>query len=283
MLTEEQIQKIELKATEIRKDIIKMLLSAGSGHPAGALGMADVFATLYFSGKLNWDPTDPWNENRDRVILSAGHICPVWYATLAHAGAFSHELLLTLRKIGSPLQGHPHYRELPGIENTAGPLGQGLSQAIGQALAARIDRRGYRVYAILSDGELQEGQNWEALMFAGKNKLHNLTVIIDRNRIQIDGQTEQVMPLEPLVAKLRAFNWMTAEVDGHNAAEIEAELEKARKNTQGPVAIIARTIPGKGVEFMEGNYIWHGKTPNQEQGEEGLRQLRSLWGKLAEE
>ena len=216
MLTEEQIQEIELMATEIRKDVIRMLLSAGSGHPAGALGYADVLATLYFSGELKWDADDPWNEDRDRVILSAGHLCPGWYATLAHTGAFSHQELTDLRKLGSRLQGHPHFRDLPGVENTSGPLGQGLSQAIGQALAARMDKNGYRVYCLMSDGELQEGQTWEALMLAGKYKLHNLTAIIDRNGIQIDGYTEEVMPLEPLTAKLKAFNWLVLEVNGHH-------------------------------------------------------------------
>ncbi len=283
MLAEEQIQKIELKADEIRKDVIKMLMAAGSGHSAGSLGAADVFATLYFSGGLNWDPTDPWNPDRDRVIVSNGHICPVWYATLAHAGAFSHELLETLRKLGSPLQGHPHYRELPGIENTAGPLGQGLSQAIGQALAARMDTSGYRVYCFLSDGELQEGQNWEALLFAGDNHLHHLTVIIDRNQIQIDGYTEKVMPVEPLVNKLQAFNWQVVEIDGNNVAEIDKALNKIKTTIDLPTVIVAHTIPGKGVEFMEGNYLWHGRVPNPIEGAVALRELRSLWGKIVSE
>jgi transketolase len=282
-LEETDIQKIELKADEIRKDIIKMVLTAGSGHIAGSLGMADVFATLYFSGILNWDPENPWKADRDRVILSNGHICPVWYATLAHAGAFSHQDLATLRKLGSPLQGHPHYRELPGIENSAGPLGQGLSQAIGVAYAARLDTATYRVYCLMSDGELQEGQNWEALMFAGKNNLHHLTVIVDRNNIQIDGYTEKVMPLEPLSNKLRAFNWNVIEIDGNNVTEIYAALEKVKTVLERPSAIVAHTIPGKGVEFMEGDFEWHGKVPDKAEGEEALRELRSLWGKIAGE
>ncbi len=283
MLTESEIQKIELKAVEIRKDIIEMLLNAGSGHSAGPLGMADVFATLYFSGLLNWDSSKPWETGRDRVLLSNGHICPVWYATLAHTGAFSHEELKGLRKLGSKLQGHPHMKSLPGVENTAGPLGQGISQAVGQSLAARMDKMGYQTYCLMSDGEFQEGQVWEALMFAGKNKLHNLTIVIDRNQIQIDGYTEDVMPLEPLSAKLRAFGWIVGEVDGHNIKQIENELQKAKQNTVGPYAIVAHTVPGKGVEFMEGDYVWHGKPPGQQQAEEALAGLRTLWGKIRQE
>ena len=220
MLTDQKIQELELRANEIRQDIIQMLLAAGSGHSAGPLGMADVFTALYFGEVLNFDPKNPWKEDRDRVILSNGHICPVWYPTLAHAGFFPREELTTLRKINSRLQGHPHYRELPGVENTGGPLGQGLSQAIGHALTARLDRKSWRVYCLMSDGELDEGQAWEAMMFAGKNNLHNLTAIIDRNNIQIDGFTEEVMPLEPLADKFRAFNWTVIEVDGHNMVEI---------------------------------------------------------------
>jgi transketolase len=280
MLTEEQIEHIELKADEIRKDIIKMLLAAGSGHSAGPLGMADVFSTLYFSGILNWDPDDPWKKDRDRVILSNGHICPVWYATLAHAGAFSHIELVSLRKLGSRLEGHPHYRSLPGVENTGGPLGQGLSQAIGQALAARIDLAKFRVYCLMSDGELQEGQNWEALMFAGNNNLHHLTVILDRNGIQIDGYTEKVMPVEPVANKFRAFNWEVIEIDGNNVSEIYGALERVQSLTGKPTAIIAHTIPGKGVDFMEGDFEWHGKPPNKIQSIEALKELRTLWGKI---
>lgn len=283
MLTEKQIETIELKATEIRKDIIKMLLEAGSGHSAGPLGMADVFATLYFSGTLNWDPDDPWKEERDRVILSNGHICPVWYATLAHTGAFSHAELKTLRKLGTRLQGHPHFRELPGVENTAGPLAQGISQAVGCAVAFRMDKSRNRTFCLMSDGEFQEGQTWEALMFAGKNKLHNLTIIIDRNNIQIDGYTEEIMPLEPLATKLKAFNWEVIEIDGHNIEEIYNGLEKSKKIFERPTAIIAHTIPGKGVDFMEGDFLWHGKPPKPNEGIEALKQLRSLWGKITAE
>ena len=260
-----------------------MLLAAGSGHSAGPLGMADVFSALYFSGVLNWEPADPWKADRDRVILSNGHICPVWYATLAHTGAFSHQQLVTLRKLGSPLQGHPHYRELPGVENTGGPLGQGLSHAIGQAMAAKMDGAGWRVYCLMSDAEMQEGQTWEAVMFAGKNNLFNLTAIVDRNNIQIDGYTEEVMPLEPLADKWRAFNWTVLEVDGHNIREITDAIEKAKTIRENPTVIIAHTIPGKGVEFMEGDFTWHGKPPKPEEGVVAIKQLRTLWGRIKSE
>jgi transketolase len=282
-LTDEQVKSLELKANEIRKDIIKMLVAAGSGHSAGPLGMADVFTALYFSGALKLDPQNPWNENRDRVILSCGHICPVWYPTLAHAGYFDHQELQTLRKINSRLQGHPHFRELPGIENTGGPLGQGLSQAIGHVLAGNINKQNYRVYCVMSDGELQEGQNWEAIMFAGKNNLHNLTAIVDRNNIQIDGFTESIMPLEPLADKWKAFNWSVIEIDGHNLREIVDALGKAKTIFENPTVIIAHTIPGKGIDFMEGDFNWHGKPPKPEEAQIALQELRTLGGKIRSE
>jgi transketolase len=283
MSTSEEIKNLELKANTIREDIIKMLLAAGSGHSAGPLGMADVFTAIYMGGKLNLDPKDPWNEDRDRVILSNGHICPVWYATLAQAGYFPREELLTLRKLGSRLQGHPHYRELPGIENSGGPLGQGLSQAIGQALAAKMDKKSWQVYCLMSDGELDEGQNWEALMFAGKNSLNNLTALIDRNHIQIDGYTEEVMPLDPVTDKLTAFGWMTEEIDGNNMAEVLRALETAKANQDGPTMIVAHTIPGKGVDFMQGMVEWHGKVPDKEEAQKALAELRTLGGKIISE
>lgn len=267
-------------AEKIREDVIAMLVAAGSGHSAGSLGMADVFTAIYFSKALNLDPNNPWDPNRDRVILSNGHICPVWYATLARAGYFPHEELLTLRQIGSRLQGHPHYKCLPGVENTAGPLGQGLSQAIGHGLAARIDKSDWRTICLLSDGELQEGQNWEAIMFAGKNNLYKLTAIIDRNNIQIDGFTENIMPLEPLTDKFKSFGWSVIEVDGHNIREIVDALDKAKSIFENPTAIIAHTIPGKGVDFMEHDFTWHGKPPNWAEATEALRELRSLGGKI---
>lgn len=283
------IDQLQSTANQIRQDIITMLLAAGSGHAAGPLGMADMFTALYFGGVVNSDPKGPWNPSRDRVILSNGHICPVWYATLAHAGFFPREQLSTLRKLGSGLQGHPHYRELPGVENTGGPLGQGLSQAIGHALAIRLDvasgklPRGERmpwVYCLMSDAELQEGQTWEAILFAGKNNLHNITAVIDRNNIQIDGFTEDVMPLEPLVEKYKAFNWSVIEIDGHNIREAIDAFNKAMTIFENPTVIIAHTIPGKGVDFMDWNPAWHGKPPNKEEARNALRQLRSLKGQI---
>ncbi len=282
-MTDEQIKKLAITANNIRQDIIKMLVAAGSGHSAGPLDMADVFTTLYFSGDVKLDSKHPWDPARDRVILSNGHICPVWYATLAHAGYFPVEELKTLRKINSRLQGHPHYRELPGVENTGGPLGQGLSQAIGHALAARIDFKKHHIYCLMSDAELQEGQNWEAIMFAGKNNLANLTAIVDRNNIQIDGFTENIMPLEPLADKFRAFNWSVIEVDGHNYAEISAGVNRAKAIFENPTVIIAHTIPGKGVDFMEGKFEWHGKPPNPGEAKIALHELRTLGGKIRSE
>jgi transketolase len=276
------LRDLEAHANQIRQDIIAMLLEAGSGHTAGPLGMADVFTALYCA-VLRHDPKQPWWEDRDRVYLSNGHICPVWYATLAHAGYFPRDQLTTLRKLGSPLQGHPHVRALPGVENSAGPLGQGLSQAIGSALAARMDRRRYRTYCLLSDGEHQEGQTWEAVMFAGKERLHALTAIIDRNNIQIDGFTEDVMPLDPLRAKYEAFNWHVLEVDGHNIEAIIDACHAAQAIFEKPTAIIAHTIPGKGVDFAEFKPEWHGKAPKPREAAEALRELRTLGGKIASE
>lgn len=256
-----------------------MLVTAGSGHTAGPLGMADVFTALYF-GVVSHDPHHPQWENRDRVVLSNGHICPVLYATLAQAGYFPRTKLLTLRQLGSGLQGHPHRGSLPGIENTSGPLGQGLSQAIGIALAARMDHRQYRTYCLLSDGEMDEGQTWEAILFAGKEKLHNLTAIIDRNNIQIDGTTDDVMPLEPLADKWRAFNWQVIDVNGHNFEEIIEAIQTAQSTYDRPTVIIAHTIPGKGVDFMEFDYLWHGKPPKPEEAKQALSELRTLGGQI---
>lgn len=270
-------------ANIIRTDVIEMLVAAGSGHSAGPLGMADVFTALYFSGALNHNPKDPWNPNRDRVILSNGHICPVWYATLAHAGFFPREELYGLRKLDSRLQGHPHYKHLPGVENTSGPLGQGLSQAIGHALAAKMNQKDYWTYCLMSDAELQEGQNWEAIMFAGSKNIRNLTAIVDRNNIQIDGFTEEVMALEPLLDKFRAFNWTAVEVDGHNILEITNAIKRAKTIFENPVVIIAHTIPGKGVDFMERDFNWHGKPPTWSDAVEALKELRSLGGRISYE
>lgn len=270
-----EIQRLEEKANLIRQDIIKMLFEAGSGHSAGALGMADIFSALYFH-ILNHDPAKPnWNE-RDRLILSNGHICPVLYASMARAGYFPVSELQTLRKLGSRLQGHPHRTALPGLETTSGPLGSGLSQAAGLALAGRMDNAKWRVFCLLSDGEQDEGNTWEGVMLAGKYKLHNLTAVIDRNNIQIDGFTEDIMPLESLRAKYEAFNWHVLEIDGHNMQEIIDSFDKAKAIFEKPTVIIAHTIPGKGVSFMENKWQWHGKPPNKEETKLALNELRSL-------
>lgn len=290
VLHDKKLKFLEEMANRIRQDVIEELVEAGSGHSAGPLGMADIFTTFYFH-ILNHDPKNPNWEDRDRLILSNGHICPVLYSALAHAGYFSSEELKTLRKLGSRLQGHPHRGSAPGIETTSGPLGSGLSQAIGFALAAKLDKnssasslRGkYRVYALLSDGEHDEGNLWEAAMFAGKNKLNNLTAVVDRNNIQIDGFTEDVMPLESLRAKYEAFNWHVIEVDGHNILEFVSAVSEARAIYEKPTVIIAHTIPGKGVSFMESNYLWHGIPPNKEQAVEALKELRTLGGKIKSE
>lgn len=276
------IQKLAKIANNIRQDIIKMLLVAGSGHSAGPLDMADVFACLFFN-IMNINPNKPeWGE-RDRFVLSCGHICPVLYATMAHAGYFPKSELQTLRKFGTRLHGHPHNLALPGIENSSGPLGQGLSQACGMAYAAKMDSRKWRVWTVLSDGEHEEGQTWEALMFAGKNRLNNLTAFVDRNNIQIDGPTEEVMPLEPLKEKYAAFGWHVLEVDGHNLEQIIDAANMARAIVEKPTVIIAHTIAGKGVDFMEYKYEWHGKPPDKEQGKLALKELRSLGGKITGE
>jgi transketolase len=273
---------LQNKANKIRQDIIKMLIEAGSGHSAGPLGAADIFTALYFL-VMNIDPKNPNWEERDRLFLSCGHIAPVLYATLAHRGFFPLEELSTLRKFGSRLQGHPERKRLPGIESTSGPLGSGLAQACGYAYAARMDGRKFRIYCVSSDGEHQEGNHWEAVMFAGKNNLSNLTLLIDRNNIQIDGYTEEVMPLEPLADKYRSFNWSVLEVDGHNIEEIANACSHARAIFENPTVVVCHTIPGKGVGFMEGKFEWHGKPPNTSEAVEALSQLRTLGGKIKSE
>ncbi len=266
------IKQLELRANQIRQDIIKMLEHAGSGHSAGPLGMADIFTALYFN-IANLNPKKPNWPNRDRIFLSHGHICPVLYAAMAHRGYFPIKELNTLRKLGSRLQGHPHRPALPGLENTSGPLGQGLSQACGSALAAKLNNQKHWVYCLMSDGEQNEGQTWEAAMFAGKNRLAHLTAFLDRNNIQIDGYTEDVMPLEPLREKYEAFNWHVIEIDGHNIAEIIAAANQAKAIVEKPVMIIAHTIPGKGVSFMEYDFNWHGKPPSPSEAKKALKEL----------
>lgn len=273
------IKDLQLKANEIRMDIIDSLLAAGSGHSAGPLDLAEIFTALYF-GVMKHDPENPKWEERDRLVLSCGHVCPVLYATLAEAGYFPKHELKTLRKLGSRLQGHPHNLALPGLETSSGPLAQGSSQAVGMALALRLDRSKSQVYLVMSDGEQQEGQIWEAVMLAGKNKLHNLTAIIDRNNIQIDGYTEDVMPLEGLRAKYEAFNWHVIEADGHNIRDIIDACNEAKAIYEKPTVIIAHTIPGKGVDFMEGKFEWHGKPPSADEAKVALHELRTLQGQI---
>jgi len=283
-LSDSKIKDLEIKANEIRKSIIEMLLVAGSGHTAGPLGMADVFTLFYFH-ILNHDPKNPILESRDRVVLSNGHICPVLYATMAHAGYFPVEELKTLRKFGTRLQGHPHREYLPMLETSSGPLGAGLSQAVGMALSDRIDKKDNDrfIYCFMSDGELDEGNSWEAIMLAGKNKLRNLIVVVDRNNIQIDGYTENIMPLEPLADKWRAFNFHVLEVSGHDFQALNEAVTEAQSIYEKPTVILAHTIPGKGVHEFERDYKWHGKSPNKDEAKVALEGLRTLGGKITSE
>ncbi len=274
------ITQLELKANAIREDIIRMLEKAGSGHSAGPLGLADIYTAMYFS-VMRHDPKNPDWDQRDIMVQSNGHCVPVRYATMANAGYFDRKELMTLRKYGSRLQGHPERLRLPGLETTSGPLGSGLSQAAGMARALQIDEDHKRwVYCMMSDGELDEGNSWEGAMFAGKYKLSNLIAIIDRNNIQIDGSTEDVMPLENLRGKWESFGWHVLEIDGHNIESIIDACSMARAIVEKPVVIIAHTIPGKGVPFMEYDYHWHGAPPNSEQAREALHKLRTLNGKI---
>jgi len=254
------IKDLELTADLIREDIIISLAAAKSGHSAGPLGMADIFTALYFE-VLKHNPKKPWWEGRDRMLLSNGHICPVLYAAMARIGYFPRKELLTLRKLGSRLQGHPHRESLPGLEITSGPLGSGLSQAAGMAYGLRLDGKKNLVFCLTSDGEHDEGNTWEAVLFAAKYKLNRLIAILDRNYIQIDGNTENIMPLDPLDEKYRAFGWKVRSIDGNNMPEIVKVLRTARHNQDRPLMIIAHTTPGKGVKYMEHDYRWHGTPP----------------------
>ncbi|MEW5907730.1 MAG: transketolase [Patescibacteria group bacterium] len=282
-LSDKEIKKLEEITCTLREDVISMLLEAGSGHSAGPLGMAEVFTVLYFTDAIKQNPKNPEWLDRDRIILSNGHICPIQYAAMARAGYFPVEELMTLRKYGSRLQGHPHREKLPGIEISSGPLGSGLSQADGMAYAFKLDKKKNQIFCLMGDGELDAGQAWEAAMWAGKNKLDNLTVIIDRNNIQIDGFTEDVMPLEPLKEKFESFNWHVIEIDGNNLCDVYDAIMETRAIFEKPVCIIAHTIPGKGVDFMEFDFSWHGKPPNKEEAEKALAQLRTLGGKIKSE
>lgn len=277
------IEELELMANEIREDIIKMLERAGSGHSAGPLGLADIFTALYFD-ILKYDPGEPEWEQRDLLLLSNGHCAPVQYVTMAHAGYFDKKELSTLREFGTRLQGHPERTKLPGLETTSGPLGCGLSQACGMALAMRMNKEMHRwVYVVMGDGEQDEGNVWEAAMLASKYKLNNVIAITDRNNIQIDGPTETVMPLEDLKAKWEAFGWHVLEIDGNNMEAVIDACAMARAVVEKPVMIIAHTIPGKGVDFMEYDFHWHGAAPNHEQAKTALKELRTLQGKIKSE
>lgn len=281
-ISDQKVKTLEVQANEIRQTIIDMLEDAGSGHTAGPLGMADIFTAFYFH-ILNHRPDEPLWEDRDRLILSNGHIVPVRYATMAHAGYFPVEECLTLRKFGSRLQGHPEREEIPALETTSGPLGSGLGQAAGIAYAARMDRPptgGFRTYCLMSDGEQQAGNIWESAMFAGANKLSGLTAVIDRNNIQINGMTENVMPLEPLRGKWESFGWNVIDVDGHNIEQFVDAVEQAKAIFEKPTVIIAHTIPGKGIKEIEFDYEWHGKPPNEEQEQKWLKELRTLGGSI---
>lgn len=277
------LDQLDRKANDIRQDIIKMLEHAGSGHSAGPLGLADIFSALYFD-ILKHDPKNPDWEQRDLLLLSNGHCVPVRYAAMANAGYFDRKELMTLRQFGSRLQGHPERTKLPGMENTSGPLGCGLSQACGMALAMRMNKDHHRwVYVVMGDGELDEGNIWEAAMLASKYRLNNVIGIIDRNNIQIDGPTESVMPLEDLKGKWESFGWHVIDIDGNNIEAIIDAAAMARAIVEKPVMIIAHTVPGKGVDFMEYDFHWHGAPPNHEQAVEALKELRTLRGKIRSE
>lgn len=282
LLHDDKLKKLEEIAVSIREDIIKMLITAGSGHTAGSLGLADIFTAFYFH-ILNHNPKKPNWKNRDRLILSNGHVCPARYAAMAHAGYFSKNKLTTLRQLGSPLQGHPELHRLPGVETTSGPLGEGTSEAAGLAYAAKMDKASWQTYCLLSDAELQEGQTWEAFMFAAKYKLDNCLFIIDRNNIQVEGSTDEVMPLEPLKIKLCAFGLRVEECNGNNILNFVEAVGRGLAVRGRPTIIIAHTVPGFGVTFMENKFEWHGKIPTGPEAKLALNELRTLQGQIKSE
>ena len=269
------VGEIQNIANRLRLDVVEMTTAAGSGHPGGSLSSADLLATLYFR-IMNIDPADPYMEDRDRFVLSKGHAAPILYATLAERGYFPTDELKTLRQLGSRLQGHPAYREVPGIEVTTGSLGQGLSMACGMALAGKMDSKDYRVYCLMGDGELQEGQNWEAAMFAHRYGLNNLIGFVDRNRLQICGNTEEVMSLDPLPEKFRAFGWNVIIIDGHNIRQIIDACDKAATSKKNPTVIIMNTIKGKGVSFMENNVDFHGRSCKPDEYAKAVEELKAV-------
>jgi transketolase len=272
---ETKIKELELIACKLRQHVIESVSRAGSGHQGGPLGMADIFAVLYFH-ELKHEPRDPEWEDRDRLILSNGHICPIRYAAMAESGYFPVEELWTLRRFGSRLQGHPERLKLPGSETTSGPLGSGLAQAAGMAYAGMMDKKSWRVWCLTSDAEHAAGLHWEACLFAGKYRLDNLVCVIDRNNIQIDGDTEDIMPLEPLRAKYEAFNWHVIECNGNDIADVVRAFEEAKAIHQRPTCVIAHTIPGRGVSFMENNYLWHSQPFKPGEAERALEELRKI-------
>jgi transketolase len=281
-ISDKKVKELEKKANDIRQSIITMLVEAKSGHTAGPLGLADIYTALYFH-ILNHDPKKPDWAERDRLVTSNGHTCPVRYAAMAHAGYLPVEELQTLRKLGTRLQGHPERERLPGLETTSGPLGSGLGQAVGMALAARMDSKPWRTYCVMSDGEHDEGVLWESAMLAGKYRLANLTGVVDRNNIQIDGMTEDVMPLESMRAKWEAFNWHVIEVDGHNIEAFVDAVNQAKAIYEKPTVIIAHTIPGKGIQEIEFDYKWHGIPPKPDEAKKFLSELRTLGGTITSE
>ena len=273
-LHEKEVKRLELIANKLRQHVIEMLVHAGSGHQGGPLGLADIFAVLYFH-VLKQKPKKPLWEDRDRLILSNGHVCPIRYAAMAEAGYFPKKELLTLRKFGSRLQGHPERVLMPALESTSGPLGAGLAQAAGIAYAARMDKKSYHTFCVTSDGEHEAGLHWEAAMFAGKNKLDNLIAIVDRNNIQIDGDTENIMPLEPLREKYESFHWFVIECNGNDIRDIVRALEEAKVVRQKPIVIIAYTVPGEGVSFMENDFHWHSAPFKDDQAGKAMKELRA--------
>ena len=269
---EKDLKHLTSVANTIRQDIIKMLAESASGHPGGSLSAVEILTSLYFS-EMNIDPEKPKWEDRDRFVLSKGHAAPLLYAVLAERGYFDRKQLMTLRKIGSMLQGHPNMNETPGVDMSTGSLGQGLSAANGMAIAGKLDKKNYRVYTLLGDGELEEGQVWEAAMAAAHYKLDNLTAFVDHNGLQIDGPITKVMNPEPIGDKFKAFGWNVIDIDGHNFNEIFNAIEVAKKTSGKPTMIVAKTIKGKGVSFMENQAGWHGTAPNKEQEEIALKEL----------
>lgn len=281
-LHDNTVKRLELIANRLRQHVIEMVAKAGSGHQGGPLGMADIFALLYFH-ELKHDPKQPEWEDRDRLILSNGHTCPIRYAAMAEAGYFPVEELATLRQFGTRLQGHPERQKLPGSETTSGPLGAGLAQAAGMAYAGKLDKKNWRVFCMTSDGEHEAGLHWEAMMFAGKNRLDNLICIVDRNKIQIDGDTEDIMPLEPLRAKYEAFNWHVVECAGNDIRDLHRAFQEAHDTRLKPICILANTVPGMGVSYMENNYLWHSQPFKEGQAEQALKELKEEEAQLKKE